>query len=131
MFYLKLFSPLPAYQNALWRPSIPPLTLRATPVTYNQEYGTKLSYLKYTVFAEQPRAAEHLVRVSAFLDLSPVGVQGFQFHFDDREAIPPPFSFRGKEIPFLIDGPCGERLIGFDVVRSKKRGHAGLLVRKN
>lgn len=131
MFYLKLCSPLPAFQNALWRPSIPPLTLRATPVTYNQEYGTTLSYLQYTVFAEQPRAAEHLVRVSAFLDLSPVGVQGFQFHFDDREAIPPPFSFRGKEIPFLIDGPDGERLIGSDVVRSKKSGHAGLLVRKS
>lgn len=86
--------------------------------------------MQHTVFAEQPEAAEHLVRVSAFLDLSPVGVQGFQFHFNDREAIPPPFSFRGKEITFLMDGTGGEKLIGFDVLRSKKSGHAGLLVRK-
>ncbi|KAL8786433.1 MAG: hypothetical protein Q9195_008203 [Heterodermia aff. obscurata] len=121
-------SVLPTLQNALWHPKVPPIEMRAVAAPSGERHDAKFSYLNHTIFAQESGAAEHLIRVSVFIDIPPfqLGVKGFQFHFDDRESIPPPFSIPGKEVSMLIDGPGGETISGIDVLRSGTAKYAGL-----
>ena len=120
---------LPRHQPRLWHPCLPPAAWRLESTEWYEAQDGEFSYMVYTIFAEEPAAATHLVRVSAFLGTNPAGIHGFQFYFDDREMISSSFWIRGKEIPFLVDGPGGERLVGFDTLRSLKTGYVGLSVR--
>ena len=81
-----------------------------------------------TTFAQNDQASKHLIRINVFLDLEPVGVHGFQYHFDDRDPVPEQSPVRGKHLPLLIDGPGGERLRGMHVFWSNKAKCAGLMV---
>ena len=54
-------------------------------------------------------------------------VHGFRCHFNDRESIPTVW-IPGKDIPCLIDGPGGERIIGIEVLWSDTNRIAGLSV---
>ena len=122
---------LPSLRNPLWHPKVPPMEMRAVAAASSERHDGRFSYLSHTIFALQLGAAEHLIRVSVFIDVPPfhLGIRGFQFHFDDRECIPPPFSIPGKEVSMLIDGPGGETILGIDVSRSDTATYAGLKVR--
>lgn len=81
-----------------------------------------------TIFAMDSEALCHMTRVSTFLGLEPLGVHGFQFHFDDRDSIPAQADFQGKEATFLIDGPGGERIFALDILWSEQTDTAGVEV---
>lgn len=78
-----------------------------------------------TIFAPDIKILCHLNRVSAFVSLEPNGIHGFQFHFDDRDPVPKKCDAQGKDIPFLIDGPGGERVFALDVIWCDQTGVVG------
>lgn len=81
-----------------------------------------------TIFAHDLEALGHIVRVTAFMSFKHKGIDGFQFHYDDREAIPTQPSFEGREVTFLMDGPGGERISGLEVLWSDQSRHVGIIV---
>jgi len=98
----------------LWQPSVPPSHLFVTQISGMKECHD-FQYSQQMIFAESSNILKPLSRVTAFFDLSPPGLTGIQYHFDNASSLPPEPPFRGKSVEFFIDGPGGEVICGVDV----------------
>ena len=84
------------------------------------------SYRCHTPFGNSTEAAGHLVRVTGFLDCDS-RVRGFRFQFADSEPVPIATQWTpGKSITYMVDGPGGERIQGWEVFWSERNEIAGL-----
>lgn len=54
-------------------------------------------------------------RVTTFFDLSPSGLTGVQYHFDNTASMPSEAPFGGKGVDFFVDGLGGEMISSVDV----------------
>ena len=70
----------------------------------------------------------HLTQITGYLSSERRGITAFRFHYNDRPAEPRQIPFEGLDVPFLIDGPGGERICGLKVLWSDQTQHTGVIV---
>lgn len=71
--------------------------------------------------------AENLVQLNAYMDTDSQ-IHGLKCLFNHGEATHTDW-IPGKSVPFLIDGPGGERINGMEVISSDTNNITGLNVR--
>ena len=114
-------------RRSLWHPDLPPSEMTSTPVIGQSRRETRFSYKCHTSLGISMEAAAYLEQIDAHVDTES-RIHGFRLRFKDRDPTPKDW-IPGKAIPYLIDGPGGERIHGMEVLWSDETQMSGFNVR--
>ncbi|KAF7858510.1 hypothetical protein EAF04_009110 [Stromatinia cepivora] len=78
------------------------------------------------MFGQKEEDIKSLTTVTCYYSLSPPGLNGLQFHFENGSLVPDETLYGGRGVGFCIDGPGGEILSGVDVFWSDETECLGI-----
>ncbi|KAJ8059786.1 hypothetical protein OCU04_011418 [Sclerotinia nivalis] len=109
----------------LWQPLLPPQHFIITPSSGSKNRN-EFRCSKHIIFGQKEEDIKSLTTVTCYYSLSPPGLNGLQFHFENGSLVSDETLYGGRGIEFFIDGPGGEILSGVDVFWSDETECLGI-----